>query len=150
MLQSGNEGQPDALPQHDALRGIHVAGHCVLLGYGLDPGLARLRVTNDAGVAIEQTGLDLHVYLDMHYHLTPGFTLAIDGGIDLQNLDETNKMALGESGESVSYLAIDLLPRVVRTLGDKTQVWIGAGYAFGGVGSLAAWRGNGARPGRSW
>lgn len=114
----------------------------VSVAIGTANGIGRLHVANDEGTAIDQTGVNLHVYLDFHYHVTPGLTLAIDGGIDLQNLDEANTMTLGQSGDSISYTAINLLPRLVRTVGPKTQVWFGGGYAFGNVGTLEAnnWR----------
>lgn len=114
----------------------------VSMAVGTANGFGRMKVTSDSGTAIEQTGLNLHVYLDMHYHLSPGLTLAIDGGVDLQNLDDDNKTMLGLQGESESYLAINLIPRIVRTIGARTQIWIGGGRAFGGVGTLEAdnWR----------
>ncbi len=107
------------------------------IAIGVLDGYGKSKITNDQGVTAEQSGIDLHVYLDYHYHLTPRFTLAIDGGIDLQNFDDDNTMKLGiEKGSG--YLALGGIARAVFTTSPHTQVWFGGGYMAGAVDTIDA------------
>jgi hypothetical protein len=81
---------------------------------GVEDGYAHSKIKNDAGAEAEQSGLALHVYLDYHYHLAPHFTLAIDGGIDLQNWDDMPLAKLGLDKNN-SYIALGGVARTVFT-----------------------------------
>lgn len=107
------------------------------MAIGVEDGYAHSSIKNDAGTSAEQSGLALHLYADYHYHFTPHFTLALDGGVDLQNWDEMPLAKLGRPKDQ-SYIALGMVGRTVITTSNHTQVWVGGGYMVGAVDTIDA------------